>query len=406
MTTATRPRRKAPARPGSRLALQRLSVQNLLSFDDRGAELEFRPLNVLIGPNAAGKSNLLEIVNLLRSTPRDLSVPLVRGGGFREWKWKGSDGGEFAKIEALVAHPEHTRPGLVHTLLLSAIRDRPYVAFECIEESASEAGKPPTWHFMSQEAVPRLRFNGKEVPLIRDYDLHQSVLSQRRDPDLYPEVTHVGQLYQGFRLYRSWDLGPEAEVRKSQPPDLPSDYLQENLHNLGLVLNRLQLRSDVWDRLTTLTRALYEDAERVSALVDHARVQVWIHEKHLEDPVSSIRLSDGTLRWLCLLAILLHPSPPPLVCIEEPELGLHPDLLPTLADLLREASERMQLIITTHSDALVDSFTDTPESVVVCEKQDGATRFHRLRQKDLRLWLEKYRLGALWTRGQLGGTRW
>jgi predicted ATPase len=85
---------------------------------------------------------------------------------------------------------------------------------------------------------------------------------------------------------------------------------------------------------------------------------------------------------------------------------LHPDVLPELARLLVEASARTQLIITTHSDILVDSMTERPESVVICEKHDGQTEMRRLKQGDLTAWLDKYRLGQLWTKGQLGGTRW
>jgi predicted ATPase len=81
-------------------------------------------------------------------------------------------------------------------------------------------------------------------------------------------------------------------------------------------------------------------------------------------------------------------------------------VLPELARLLVEASERTQLIVTTHSDILVDAMTERPESVVVCEKHDGQTRMRRLKREDLAAWLDKYRLGQLWTKGQLGGTRW
>ncbi|MEW6754253.1 MAG: AAA family ATPase [Candidatus Latescibacterota bacterium] len=84
------------------------------------------------------------------------------------------------------------------------------------------------------------------------------------------------------------------------------------------------------------------------------------------------RLSDGTLRYLALLAVLCHPTPPPLVCIEEPELGLHPDIMPQLAVLLCEAATRTHLVVTTHSDILVDALTDTPEAILVCEKHDVA----------------------------------
>jgi predicted ATPase len=107
-----------------------------------------------------------------------------------------------------------------------------------------------------------------------------------------------------------------------------------------------------------------------------------------------------------LLAILCDPEPPPLICIEEPELGLHPDLMPTIARLLKSAAERTQLIVTTHSDILVDEFTDEPEAVVVCEKVEGQTTMRRLESERLAEWLDRYRLGELWTKGEIGGVRW
>jgi predicted ATPase len=122
--------------------------------------------------------------------------------------------------------------------------------------------------------------------------------------------------------------------------------------------------------------------------------------------ITAYRLSDGTLRWLALLTILLNPTPGPVTCIEEPELGLHPDIIPTLADLLRDASTRTQLILTTHSTALVDAFSDEPEAVCVCEKVKGATEIQRLEADRLKVWLEKYSLGHLWASGEIGGNRW
>jgi len=117
-------------------------------------------------------------------------------------------------------------------------------------------------------------------------------------------------------------------------------------------------------------------------------------------------LSDGTLRYLCLLAVLCHPEPPPLVCLEEPEIGLHPDILKTVAELLVQASERSQLIVTTHSDILVSALTERAESVLVCERGEEGSRLTRLESEKLKDWLERYSLGELWMMGELGGTRW
>ncbi|MCH7745224.1 MAG: AAA family ATPase, partial [Chloroflexi bacterium] len=147
--------------------------------------------------------------------------------------------------------------------------------------------------------------------------------------------------------------------------------------------------------------------DRVLVGIEANTARLLIREKGLTKPIPATRLSDGTLRFLSLLTILCHPKPPPLICIEEPELGLHPDIIPLIAELLRDASERTQLIVTTHSERLIDELSDIPESVVVCERgPEFGTEFKRLSSEQLGLWLEKYRLGELWQKGELGGVRW
>ena len=153
-------------------------------------------------------------------------------------------------------------------------------------------------------------------------------------------------------------------------------------------------------------RAVYEDVERISVNLDGGTVQTYIYERGLSSPIPAARLSDGTLRYLCLLTILYHPTPPPLICLEEPEIGLHPDLISGLAEMLKEASQRTQIIVTTHSDLLVSKFSDTPEAVVVCERTPTGTTLKRLEAAALETWLEEYSLGEVWMRGGIGGTRW
>ena len=92
--------------------------------------------------------------------------------------------------------------------------------------------------------------------------------------------------------------------------------------------------------------------------------------------------------------------------IEEPELGLHPDTLPAIRDLLLDASTRTQLIVTTHSTILVDSFTEHPEAILTCDKVQGATQIARLDPAQISGWLQHGSLGQLWVSGHLGGRRW
>ena len=167
------------------------------------------------------------------------------------------------------------------------------------------------------------------------------------------------------------------------------------------MLNRLRRAPSAKKRLLEAARKLYDGLTDFDVIVEGGTVQVFLEESGITVPAT--RLSDGTLRYLSLLAILCHDDPPPLVCIEEPELGLHPDLMPTIASLLREASTRCQLVVTTHSDVLVDALTEEPEAVVVCEKHEGRTMLRRLGHEDLSQWLARYSLGELWMKGEIGG---
>lgn len=235
-------------------------------------------------------------------------------------------------------------------------------------------------------------------------ELDRSILLQRRDPDVYPELAWLAQNYERIRIYREWEFGRNAVHRAPQQTDVRNDVLLEDFSNIGLFLSRLKKSPKAKKAFLDNLRKLYDGLTDFEVVTEGGSVQVFLHEEDFAIPAT--RLSDGSLRFLCLLAILCDPEPPPLICMEEPELGLHPDILPTVADLLKEASQRTQLIVTTHSDILVDAMTDCPESVVVCEKHEGKTEMTRLSASELAVWLEKYRLGQLWIQGQLGGTRW
>lgn len=112
-------------------------------------------------------------------------------------------------------------------------------------------------------------------------------------------------------------------------------------------------------------------------------------------------LSDGMLRFLYLITILADPTPPPLVAIDKPETGLHPSMLPILAEYAHDASSRTQIILTTHSAELLDDFSEYEPSVTVAKWEDGQTRLDVLSNEHLRYWLEDYTLGKLYRSGEL-----
>lgn len=234
------------------------------------------------------------------------------------------------------------------------------------------------------------------------------MLSQRKDPDRYPDLTELGRVLSPFRFYPDWDFGIDSRAREASPVDAPADFLEEDTRNLAQVVNQLFSKPAIELRFLEYLKQYYADAESVKTQNLGRRVDLRLIEANKGNrfDISAPRLSDGTLRWLALLTILLHPSPPPLVCLGEPELGLHPDVIRPLAEFLADASQRMQLVVTTHSDALVDAFTGAPESVIVCDKEAGATTLNRLKHAELKRWLKGYTLGELWHTGKIGGTRW
>ncbi len=234
--------------------------------------------------------------------------------------------------------------------------------------------------------------------------MDQSILAQLRDPLNYEELTYLGSAYERIRLYREWSFGRNTIFREPQKADLRNDRLEEDFSNLGMVLNRMRRQKKVKDALIDGLRDLYDGLTDFDISVEGGTVQVFFTEGDFTIPAT--RLSDGSLRYLCLLAILCDPDPPRLIGLEEPELGLHPDLIPKVADLLVDAARRTQLIVTTHSDILIDALTEQPDALIICEKHAGRTEMRHLSPEELQPWLEKYRLGQLWMRGQLGGTRW
>jgi predicted ATPase len=385
--------------------LQEITPRGLLSFGPDTGPIGLQSLNILIGANGSGKSNLMEAIALLRATRDDIRSVISRGGGVGDWIWKGSPDG-IASLGVVVQNP-HRRQSLRHTLSFRQVNQTFHLEDERIENDRPLPGHAdPYFYYRYQNGRPVLNVGGGERQLIREIGLKadRSILAQLRDPDAYPEITYLADIYEPIRIYREWGFGRNTVFREPQRADMRDDRLEEDFSNLGLVLSRLFNTPKTKHAILEALRDLYEGLTDCNVLVKAGTVQVFLTEGEFTIPAT--RLSDGTLRYLCLLAILCDPEAPPLICIEEPELGLHPDIMPKIADLLVAASKHTQIIVTTHSDILVDAMTERPEAVLVCEKHKGVTQIQRLDSAELKIWLDKYRLGELWTSGEIGGTRW
>jgi len=391
--------------------IRSIRLNGFLSFGPEAAPVVLGPLNVLIGPNGSGKSNFVEAMSVLRAVPGDLPVPIRRGGGVKEWLWKGP--GREAATEAVVeleidgvqvgrTDPVRYRIGFAAQGEQFVVRD------ERLEDARPAPGKDKPFFFFGYEnGRPMLSVKGEKNrrELHREsIDPAQSILSQRRDPEAYPELTNLAVRLGRILLYREWSFGPDAAVRAACRADVRADILNESLDNLPMRMMELKRDPGTKYRIEKLLREISSDIRGFDIFPEGGTLGLFLDEGGRIFP--SRRLSDGTIRFLCLAAILVDPAPPPLVVLEEPELGLHPDILPVIRDLLVEASTRTQLVVTTHSTQLADAMTDHAEAMLVCEKHDASTTLVRLEQAEVDRWKAEGGLGRLWMSGRLGGTRW
>ena len=386
--------------PTGAVALLSLALRNVLSFGAE-AKVELGPLNVLIGPNGCGKSNLVDVMALLKAAATTDLSDEFRGGGL-EWPWKGATE-ESLKMEMGVDSMwlEKGMGSYDHRM---AVRVFDTGAYAINTEWLDYGDFGPFTVSRGNDADSRLSILRVGTPLsvaLGEYP--------PSDVELVEKVRgSLSAMAGGACIYRNRYTGRAGRgqnpLRVAGRADELRDKVSESLTNFPNVLNRIYAEPACKKMIDEKMREFYEDARGIYFNVAHGAVEIVLQEAGGRATPAS-RMSDGMLNWLFLLTVLLDPKPPALVCIEEPETGLHPDMLPTLARMLIDASKRMQLIVTTHSDMILDCFTNMPEAVVVCDKVDGVTQMTRLCAKDFREW-KKEGLGMAWISGAIGGKRW
>ena len=380
--------------PAGAVALRSLTMRNVLSF---GAEatVELGALNVLIGANGCGKSNLMDVVALLKAAATTDLSDEFRGKAL-EWPWKGGEKNMQIRVDS---EWESALDIYCHAMTVG------------VHDIGS--------YSIDHETVDHHDFSGPPVARGEDAESRVSVLRMGTPlaikplrnsnvPDLEEDARKKLSVVAGSAcVYRNRYIGRGVgrnSLRVAGRADGMKNWISESLDNFPLVLNRVYADSSAKSAIDEKMREFDDNASGIYFNVAHGTVEAVLQESGGRS-VPASRMSDGMLNWLFLLTVLLDPNPPALVCIEEPETGLHPDMLPTLARMLIDASSRMQLIVTTHSDMIVDCFADLPEAVVVCDKEDGVTQMKRLAAEDFQDW-KKEGLGMAWISGAIGGKRW
>lgn len=385
-----------PGHAETPLLVRHLAPRNFLSFGPNNAGIDLKRLNLFVGPSGSGKSNVIDAIDFMRSAPNELRDVLKKGSGVAEWIWKGQPR-SGASVEWVVSSAKGAM-ALRHVVSFRALSHAFSLDDERIENEHQHAGQAQVsfyYRYRQGQPVVSTITKGQRGFESANIESTRSILAQRRDPNAYPELAWLAQNYEHVRIYRGGAFGRNAVFRESQKADMRVDALEEDFLNLGLFLNRLKTRFPVARKaILAGLKDLHDGITDFNIFIEGGTVQICFTKDNFVIPAT--RLSDGTLRYLCLLAILCNPEPPPLICIDEPELGLHASVLPKVAALLRAASQRTQIVVATHSDILAEAMRATPEVVVVCTKQQGETTLERLHPANFNHWLTKYRLGKSW----------
>ncbi len=385
--------------------LRRVRVDNFLSL--QRARVALGDLNVLVGPNGAGKTNFLRVVQFLGDTARlDLGPAIHRWGGFDRLRFRGegSTGGVRIHVEAKVTRHASDNAPDEYTLSFWMQRRvlRRTEAF--MYKRTRGAGRRITVRGRRMEIVD------DDVPSATRRELAGSSAALSTLPRLgraegADQVEAVAQLFQTFRVFEVDAVAARRPAPLSEGPV----RLESDAANLAAFLHRLStehaevfdlLQEDLAYILPGLRAIRFEPIGGATEAV-----AVRLEERGLTGSTPLGAASFGTIRALALLAMLHDPDPPKLTCVEEVDHGLHPHALDRIVLRLRGATRRTQLLLATHSPALVNRLD--PSELIVCERdpESGASMIPAVDPREVAACASaaELGLGELWFSGVLGG---
>lgn len=363
--------------------LNRIRLQGFKSI--QSMDLNLRPLNVLIGANGSGKSNFLSFFRLLNAIVNDKLEYFVRkSGGAGALLRRGSK--QAAAIAFELYFETEKGENIYGAVLESSAGDSLFFADEYVSFAA--AGTTP----------------GKPASLGSGHT--ESVLNrnEKLGPVLVKTASAIKSILNAWRVYHFHDTSDTAAVK--QTSDLEDNkYLRHDGGNLAAFLYWMRNKElSHYKRIVSVIRQIapfFDDFILEPTRLNPGKIMLEWREKEVEHDFQAHQMSDGTLRFVCLAAVLLQPRPPALLILDEPELGLHPYAIDQLAALLGAASDQTQIIASTQSVTLVDALE--AEDLIVVNREFGDSVFRRYDSEQLSNWMESYSLGDLWLKNVLGG---
>ncbi len=371
-------------------------------------------LNVLIGPNGSGKSNLLRMLELISISARgQLGKYIKRAGGMDPLVWDGkADSIQFTVDTSPVEKDRDIdKDRLTYKMQMGRIgKSSTYrIDYELLGNyhrvRTGEHDEP--FKMLERDPKRAVVFDEHDHSLVAPEESvieEESLLSMSSGP--FTQNRHIPPFQKNMA---EWSVYHDLHVNMDAPIRQPAVARYETRvdpdgQNLISVLHTLYTgdRGFKTDINMAMRAAFGDDFDELMfPPAADQRIQLRVRWKTLNREQSAADLSDGTLRFLFLLTVLASPNPAPLIAIDEPEAGLHPSMLPIVAEYAIDASDRTQVILTTHSPQFLDAFREVVPTTTIVKWAEGKTELKNVEGQQLARWLKAYSLGALFCSGEL-----
>jgi len=340
-------------------------------------DFELKNLNVLIGGNGAGKSNFIEFFRML--------LAMMKPDGLKQFVAGNADAYLFGGPKTTAAIEIRMRFG-----------DNGYD----FELSPTEDGffliNNEQRHYYPHDATRNLGSGHFNPELLRDKDNPGHRSQHGASWYTYNAIC-------SWMIYHFHDTSPESGMRRYHDQGHSEQLFMDAANIAPYLLYLKTSHSSSYAEILNAVRLVipfFDDFILKPNAQENLRLD-W-RQKGLRDyPMRPSHLSDGSIRFICLATALLQPKPPSTIIIDEPELGLHPQAIAILAELLQDAAKRTQVVVATQSAALINHFSI--EDIIVVNRKDGQSTFDRLKKEDFEVWLEDYSVGELWAKNVIAG---
>jgi predicted ATPase len=380
---------------------------------------------MLIGINGSGKSNLLKALSLLKVGIEGNSEGnalqnfiLSRYGGFDsiyckslgDHEYKNTIGLEFTLNGAMLSEygPISFRDDIVYKIVL--VRKGDAANYFISEKIEAKNGFVYLDFYNGQGKVSEKVGSAKpSFVQYDDYSPQELSLSKLSDfdKDRYLPLVTIKKALKDIFIYNYFDTTYKSKLRQSMAATSSAQQLLPDGANLPQVLNQIKIHDKV--SYKKIQERLADVNPYFSGFdfnfLGSGVFELMLDEKELDSSIHITHVSDGTLRYLCLLAILYNVRAGSVICIDEPEVGLHPDMIFNISRAIKEASAQATLVVTTHSVEMLNYF-NLDQILVFDKREDNTTAVKAYTNEDFEGWYDQYLPGKMWKAGDLGGKRW